>query len=98
MIDNKYKPELITEKLYRLGTPSYPVYLSLGEDAMLLEGGIGAIYSLIVDQLKQLKVQPERLKYIALTHTHSDHIGALPYLKKLWPHLQVIAGQKAAEL
>ena len=98
MIDNRYKPELITGKIYRLGTPSYPVYLSLGDDAMLIEGGIGAIYPLIVDQLNQLKIQPERIKYIAITHTHSDHIGAVPYLKNLWPHLQVIAGQKAAEL
>ena len=82
MIDIRFKPEIITEKFYRLGTPSYPVYLSLGDDAMLIEGGIGAIYPLIVDQLKQLKVPADRIRYIAITHTHSDHIGCSTLFKE----------------
>ena len=94
----KDKPVTITGKLYRLGTVSYPVYLSLGEDAMIVEGGIGAIVPLIVKQLKELKVAPERIKYIALTHTYSDHIGAVPYLKNMWPHIKTVAGKTAVEL
>jgi glyoxylase-like metal-dependent hydrolase (beta-lactamase superfamily II) len=45
-----------------------------------------------------LGVQPEQIKYVTLTHTHPDHIGAVPRLKRLWPHLEVVAGQVAAKL
>lgn len=91
-----HKPLAITNNLYRLGIPAFPVYLSLGTDAMIIEGGIGAVYPLVVDQISELGVQPDRIKYVALTHSHADHIGAVPYLKKLWPHLKIIAGQNAA--
>ena len=98
MKDNRYKPIAITDKFYHLGTPSYPVYLSLGKEAMIIEGGIGVIAALIVDQIKELEVSPDRIKYIALTHTHSDHIGAVPYLKKVWPHVKTIGSAVAVNL
>jgi 2-aminobenzoylacetyl-CoA thioesterase len=97
MIKEKYKPITITPHLFQLGTHDFPVYLSLGNDGMLIEGGTGAFFTLIVNQIKELGIAPERIKYVALTHTHHDHIGALPHLKKLWPHLQVIGSAGAAK-
>jgi 2-aminobenzoylacetyl-CoA thioesterase len=93
-----YKPIPIAGHLYRLGTPAFPVYLSLGREAMIIEGGISAIYPLIIEQLGFLKIAPERIKYLALTHTHADHIGAAPYLKKLWPHMKIIASPAAKNI
>jgi 2-aminobenzoylacetyl-CoA thioesterase len=94
----QHKPIAITNKFYRLGTQSYPVYLSLGNEAMIIEGGISGTADLILKQLEELDVQPKKIRYIALTHTHSDHIGAVPFLKKLYPHIKVIASPLAAEL
>lgn len=91
----EFKPIQITPNFYQLGTPFFPVYLSLGEEAMIIEGGTGGTYQIIVDQIAALGVEPRRIKYIALTHTHADHVGALPRLKALWPHLQVVAGERA---
>lgn len=97
MIKNTtHKPLMIEKNLYRLGIPAFPVYLSLGNNAMIIEGGIGAIYPIIVDQITELGIKPQRIKYLALTHSHADHIGAVPYLKKLWPHLKIIAGPTTA--
>jgi glyoxylase-like metal-dependent hydrolase (beta-lactamase superfamily II) len=83
-------PIKITPHFYQLGTPAFPVYLSLGKDAMIIEGGIGPTYAFIVEQIEDLDIDPKRIKYIALTHTHPDHIGAVPRLKKLWPHLKLV--------
>lgn len=91
------EPIEITPSFYQLGTSFFPMYLSLGDDAMLIEGGTGATFDIIVTQIKSLGVDPQRIKYIALTHTHADHVGALPRLKALWPHLQVVAGEIAAK-
>ena len=92
----KHKPIAITSSFYQLGTRAFPAYLSIGDDAMIIEGGIGATFATIVEQVKDLGVPPEQIKYIALTHTHADHIGAVPYLKKIWPHLKIVGSPVAA--
>ncbi|MBI5523626.1 MAG: MBL fold metallo-hydrolase [Desulfarculus sp.] len=82
--------------LYQLGTRKFPVYLSLGEVGMLIEGGTSPTAGLIAAQVASLGIDPQRIRYIALTHTHADHIGAVPRLRQRWLHLQVVAGAKAA--
>ena len=98
MSKKRHAPVSITRSFYQLGTPSFPVYLSLGDNAMLIEGGTGATFAIIIEQIKELGIEPKRIKYIALTHTHPDHIGAVPHLKRLWPHLKIAAGSVAAKL
>jgi len=36
------------------------------------------------------------LDYIFLTHTHYDHIGALPYFRKEWENVRVVTGETGA--
>ena len=36
------------------------------------------------------------LNYIFLTHTHYDHIGALPFIKKEWPGAKVVTSEAGA--
>jgi len=98
MSEKRYEPLTITPDFYQLGTPAYPAYLSLGDDGMIIEGGTSATFNIIVEQIKELGIEPERIKYLTLTHTHPDHIGAVPHLKRLWPHLKVVAGTVAAKL
>ncbi len=98
MTNKKYIPVQITPRFYQLGTHPFPAYLSVGKDAMIIEGGTGATSDIVIEQIKELKIAPERIKYIALTHSHSDHIGAVARWKKLWPHLKVVAGPIADKL
>ncbi|MFC2014045.1 MBL fold metallo-hydrolase [Chloroflexota bacterium] len=98
MSRKRHKPTLITPTCYQLGTPSFPAYLSVGNDGMIIEGGTGATSALIIEQIEELGIEPQRIRYLTLTHTHADHIGAVPHLKRLWPHLRVVASPVAAKL
>ncbi len=98
MSASRHQPISITPHFYKLGTPPFPVYLSVGNDGMIIEGGTGGTASIIIEQIEELGIEPERIKYLTLTHTHADHIGAVPHLKRLWPHLQVVASPMAAKL
>jgi 2-aminobenzoylacetyl-CoA thioesterase len=91
----KHEPIQLTPHLTQLGTSSFPVYLSMGDEGMIIEGGTGPTCEIILSQIKSLGIDPMRIKYIALTHTHGDHVGAVPRLRKLWPHIKVLAGTTA---
>jgi glyoxylase-like metal-dependent hydrolase (beta-lactamase superfamily II) len=97
MISRRYEIFTIAPSFYQLGTPDYPAYLSMGDKGMIIEGGTGATFPIIVDQVRELGIEPERIEYLALTHTHPDHIGAVPHLRKLWPHLKLVASDVATK-
>jgi glyoxylase-like metal-dependent hydrolase (beta-lactamase superfamily II) len=98
MPDTLHKPMVITPNLYQLGTPSFPAYLSMGEMGMIIEGGTGPTFGIIVNQIKALGIDPKRIRSIILTHSHADHIGGVPHLKREWPHLKLLASPVASEI
>jgi glyoxylase-like metal-dependent hydrolase (beta-lactamase superfamily II) len=69
----------------------------MGETGMIIEGGTGPTADIIVSQVESLGIDPARIEYIVLTHTHADHVGGYPRLRKLWPHVKVLAGPTAAK-
>ena len=98
MNEKIFKPIKITPTFYQLGTPSFPAYLSIGETAMLIEGGTGPTYNLIVAQIEALGIDPMMIEYVVLPHTHPDHIGAVPHLKRAWPHLKLLASPVGSKI
>ena len=92
------EPVAITPNFYRLGTVAFPAFLSLGKVGMIIEGGTGPTFEMIVEQVKSLGVDMKKIEYILLTHTHADHIGALPHLKHRWPHLKLVASGPGAKI
>lgn len=97
MNENIHAPITITPHLFQLGVPSFPVYLSVGEEAMLIEGGTGPTFDIIVKQIEMLGIDPAKITRIALTHTHADHVGAVPRLRQIWPHVKIVGGKIAAK-
>ncbi|SEM01937.1 Metallo-beta-lactamase superfamily protein [Syntrophus gentianae] len=92
----KHPPISLTANFYQLGTPAFPAFLSMGEIGMLIEGGTGPTFPIIVEQIRTLGISPEKIKYIILTHSHADHIGGIPHFKRIWPHIKLI-GSKVAD-
>lgn len=93
-----HQPIAVTPHLFQLGVPSFPVYLSMGAEGMIIEGGTGPTADIIVKQIDVLGIDPSKIKSLCLTHTHLDHVGAVPRLRRLWPHLKVLAGSVGAGL
>jgi glyoxylase-like metal-dependent hydrolase (beta-lactamase superfamily II) len=62
----------------------------MGEEGMIIEGGTGATADIIVQQIEELGIEPSRITYLVLTHTHADHIGAVSPLRLRWPHLKLL--------
>ena len=92
------EPVTITPSLYKLGTNAFPAFLSMGDVGMIIEGGTGPTADMIIEQIKRLGIQMEKIQYVFLTHTHADHIGALPHLKRRWPHIQILASATGAKI
>jgi glyoxylase-like metal-dependent hydrolase (beta-lactamase superfamily II) len=84
------KPVELTPNFFQLGTHAFPTYLSIGEEGMIIEGGTGPTFQIMIDQIKYLGINIKRIRYIILTHTHPDHIGAIPHFQYHYPHIKLL--------
>jgi len=88
----------ITEEFLALGNSALPSYLLLGKTPVLFDSGMTVMGPLYLQDLKKYLGDPTRLTYLFLTHSHFDHAGSAPFLKRNLPHLQVAAGKAAADI
>lgn len=93
-----HRPIEVTSHLFQLGTPALPAYLSMGEEGMIIEGGTGSTFPIMIHQIRSLGIDFERIKYILLTHTHPDHIGAVPHFQRAWPHIKLLTSSTGAKI
>ncbi|QTA88650.1 Beta-lactamase domain-containing protein [Desulfonema magnum] len=93
------KPGNVTDRIILLGRNESSVYILKGKDEYaLLGGGMVHIVPEMLDQLKELKIEPEKIKRIIILHSHFDHCGVVPFFKKRWPWATITASAKAKEL
>jgi len=92
------EPGKINDNLEFLGTHDSCVYLLKGNDYMIIGGGVAAVAPVLDKQLSELEIEPEKVKYLLIPHSHFDHCGAFPYLKQRFPHITTIASAYAAEI
>ena len=90
------QPGKVTDTITMLGKQESCVYLADGGDACaILGGGLSAIIPDIEAQLASMAMDPQRIKYLAILHSHFDHCGIVPYFKDKWPWVEVVASERA---
>ena len=75
--------------------PGGEVILIMGQEkTAVVDCGMAFCGDRLVTNIRQVLGDRE-LNYILLTHSHYDHMGALPYLKKAWPSALSTGAQHA---
>jgi hypothetical protein len=62
MSEKEYEILTVAPNFYQLGTPSYPAYLTMGDSGRIIEGGTGATFPILVKQIEELGIEPERIE------------------------------------
>ncbi|MGD8740899.1 MAG: MBL fold metallo-hydrolase, partial [Desulfobacterales bacterium] len=57
-------------------------YLIFGDQICLIDSGVAGSEAIILEYIKQAGRDPQEISRIVFTHSHADHIGGGPALKK----------------
>jgi glyoxylase-like metal-dependent hydrolase (beta-lactamase superfamily II) len=94
----EHPPVPLTQNLWALGSAAHPVYVFLqGDEGILFEGGIGSTAPLLLEQMDHVGIARERIRCLAVTHAHPDHVMAVNQLRKAIAGLKIVASEKAAQ-
>jgi glyoxylase-like metal-dependent hydrolase (beta-lactamase superfamily II) len=88
----------ISDKLYAIGNSGLPAFLLLGKVPALFDAGMTFMGPTYLKELKTYLEDASQLRYLLLTHSHFDHCGAAPFLKRKIPDLKIAAHRLAAEV
>ncbi len=93
------EPGRITDSITFLGLAATCLYAVDGGDEVVLVGG-SMSYAVpeILRQIQEYDIDEEKIKRIIVLHSHFDHCGAVPYLKKRWPWIKVTASTRGKQL
>ncbi|MGB5217945.1 MAG: MBL fold metallo-hydrolase [Smithella sp.] len=81
------------------GKHFYPGYIIKGrEKSLMIDAGINMMGPAYIASLEKVFGDKNALDYVFATHSHFDHLGAIPYLKRKLPRLQAGAFERVGEL
>jgi glyoxylase-like metal-dependent hydrolase (beta-lactamase superfamily II) len=92
------EPGVINEQLEYYGEFDLCTYLLKGEEYMFIEGAMSYIVPSVLEQLDERGVDTERITRFLILHSHYDHCGVVPPLKKKFPHMKVVASPRSKEI
>ena len=93
------KPGKVRERIWFLGREESGVYLLEGGDSsMIVSGGMSYIVSDMLQQFKEFGIDEKRIKKLLILHSHFDHVGIVPFIKRRHPKIEVYASQRGWEV
>ena len=93
------EPGKIRDGLWLLGCEESCIYLLEGrDDFMLFSGGMSYIVPDVLEQLEAFGIEEEGITKLLILHSHFDHVGVVPFLKRRHPGLEIYASKRAWEI
>ncbi len=89
------EPGKIIDQLEFLGNWQNCIYLLKGKEAMIVGGGMSWIAPDLEKQFAAMNIDPSQIRYLVITHSHFDHCGAVPYLKRKFPQVKILSSAYA---
>lgn len=90
------EPGKITERITLLGRKESNVYcLDGGSESVIIGGGMVYIVPEVAEQINEFGIDENKIKRIVILHSHFDHCGIVPFLRKKWPWASVAASEAA---
>lgn len=81
------------------GNMAYPGYIIQGsERSVMIDAGINMLGPLYLKTLKAILSTEVGPDVLLVTHSHYDHLGAAPYLKRQMPHLKIGGSPRIEDL
>jgi glyoxylase-like metal-dependent hydrolase (beta-lactamase superfamily II) len=94
-----YQPGQIQDHLWYFGRKESGVYLLEGAaESMIISGGMSYIVPEVLRQFEEFGINKERITKLLILHSHFDHVGIVPFFKRLLPDLQIYASSRAWEI
>ena len=90
--------DLVAEHIAPLGSRDIRMYLIRGQSYALLGGGVPWVVQRLETQLAKYDIDCSLIRYLVISHVHHDHCGAVSYLLKRYPHIEVVASDYGATL
>ncbi|MBA4395961.1 MAG: hypothetical protein C0394_01015 [Syntrophus sp. (in: bacteria)] len=86
----------ITDHFWYLGREESGVYCLEGRDgSLLINGGLTFILPDVLEQMKTFGIDAGKIKKFLILHSHFDHTGIVPYIKRTWPAIEILASAPA---
>ncbi len=93
------KPGRVKEGLWFLGREETGVYLLMGsQESMIISGGMSYIVPDLLQQMTDFNIDERRITRLLILHSHFDHVGIVPFMKRRLSQTEVYASERAWEI
>lgn len=87
----------LNENIFSLQSLIFSIYVVIGKKVAILEMGISQVVPEIVENLKKY-LGVEEVSYLISLHSHFDHFGGAPRMKKFFPQAKLVADKNTLEV
>jgi len=91
-------PGFIDDRILILGGRQVASYLVMGACYAWIGGGTAWGVPRLEEQLDRFCIDRSRIRYLVVSHVHHDHCGAVPYLHRKYPWIDIVTSRYGAEL
>jgi glyoxylase-like metal-dependent hydrolase (beta-lactamase superfamily II) len=86
----------IADNLWYLGREESGTYYLEGKNgAIMINGGMSCILPDVLGQMKEFGLDAAKVTRFLILHSHFDHAGIVPYFKRTYPKMEVMASAAA---